>query len=161
MVTALQDILGRPAVLTTRARVTHLLLSAALPIAAVALAVGSAVLRGSFRGDAIVAPFSAALWVMAFFGVFSAALFRGGLMFQLLNVAVADRRGRIASGPLLLVRAIVAWSPCVLFLIAISYNSMALGALAVVVLVGGATIAGLRPGRGLQDQLVGTWLVRK
>jgi uncharacterized RDD family membrane protein YckC len=161
MISALQETLGRPVVLTRRTRVTHLLLSAALPIAAVALAVGSAVLRGSFRADAIVAPFFAALWVMAFFGVFSAALFRGGLVFQLLNVAVADRGGRVASGPLQLVRAIVAWSPCIFFLIAISYNSVTLGALAMLVLVGGATMAGLRPERGLQDQLVGTWLVPK
>lgn len=121
--------------------------------------------------------------------IFGVAL-RGGLLMSLLQIAVVNRRGRVASRWRILARSCVTWSPFLLpWLMAlgglgdilatalpgeriwaggramggVGYNAMQIIAqlwgLPVVLFVPGAIYAIVRPNRGIQDRLTGTYLV--
>jgi hypothetical protein len=156
---ALEDLLGKRATLTRRRRLTHLALSAALPGAALLAATMSALIQRRLSVGAIVAPVAGSLALMSTFAILSAAYFRGGLMFQALGIALADNRGNEASRQRALLRAVVAWSPSVGFILAISLDSVLLPTAAMLMILAGAGMAVLTPERGLQDRLTGTWLV--
>ena len=155
---ALGEILGRRAVLTRGRRAVHLALSAAVPAGFLVAAIVSSVIRGRLTGGGIIAPLAASLMIMSSFAVGSAALFRGGFMFQALGIAVVASAGEEASRQRAFLRAITAASPSLLFIVAVLISSAWLGAGALVVMVAGAALAALTPERGLQDRLVGTCL---
>jgi hypothetical protein len=156
---ALQDLLGKRTILTRRRRAMHIALSAAVPAAALVAALASAVIQRRLSAGAIVAPLVGALAMMCLLAILSATYFRGGFMFRLLGIALADHNGYEASRHRVLLRAVVAWLPCVCFVGAIGFDSTLAAATAMVVVIAGAALAVVTPGRGLQDRLAGTWLV--
>jgi hypothetical protein len=156
---ALQDLLGKRATLTRRRRVAHIAFSAAFPAAALVAACASALIQRRLSTGAIVAPLAGSLALMSTVAILSAAFFRGGLMFQALGIALADNNGNEASRQRVFLRAVVAWSPCVCFILAISVDSNLLPAAAILMVIAGVSMAVRTPERGLQDRLAGTWLV--
>jgi hypothetical protein len=159
MAAALQETLGRRAVLTRDRRAAHLALSAVVPTCALMAGLTAAVLRGGFNPGGIIAPLAFSLIFTTNLAVWSAAGFRGGLMLRALDIAVVSSAGREASRQRAFLRAIVAWSPCLFFLFAILFGWTALGIALLVLMVSGAVIACLNPERGLQDRIVRTRLV--
>jgi len=103
-------------------------------------------------------------------GLLAAVAFRGGLM-RLLGLEIATSSGRPASRLRVLARAMVAWSPLILLAVwSVTQNVSGLqiespGALMVVMgaalaaLLAGGLIALIRPERGIQDWIAGTWVV--
>jgi len=158
---ALDDILGRRAALTRRRRTVHLALSAAVPVCSVVAGLMSNAVGGRFTVLAIAAPLTASLIFMTTFAVWSAALFRGGLMLQALGITAVTAAGEEVSRPRALLRAVVAWSPCLVFVLAILFSRPWLGVGALGVAGAGVALAALTPARGLQDRIVGTWLVAR
>lgn len=159
MAAALQEMLGRTAVLTRHRRAVHLALSALIPICGLMAGLASAVLRGVFNAGSIIAPLAFSLIFMTNTAVWSAAGFRGGFMLRALDIAVVTGAGDEASRQRALLRAIIAWSPCLFFLFAILFGWTVLGVALLVLMVSGVVIAGLNPERGLQDRIVRTRLV--
>jgi len=159
MTAALHETLGKRAVLTRDRRAMHLALCAVVPVSALAAAIASAMIRGTFTLGGILAPLAGSLIIITNFAVWSAAWFRGGLMLRALDIAVVTGAGDEASRPRALLRAVVAWSPCLLFVFAILFNRTGLGAGFLAIMAGGAVMAYLTPERGLQDRIVGTVLV--
>jgi thiol-disulfide isomerase/thioredoxin len=93
-----------------------------------------------------------------------ALLFRGGLAIHLLGIAVVGRDGR-PSRMRALRRALIAWLPFLLSPMLVMAWSMAVSAnhavIAVVTLLGLATVLSLSLPRSLQDIVACTWLVPK
>jgi uncharacterized RDD family membrane protein YckC len=94
-----------------------------------------------------------------------APIARGGLMLRLLGLELVTADGRRASRLRVLWRAAVAWTPAWLPIAAqaaIGNEMRRMVWFCVVCLVlaaAGAIVAVLRPSRGLQDRLAGTWIV--
>jgi hypothetical protein len=156
---ALQETLGRRAVLSRARRGVHLALCAALPVSAVLAGVVSAMIHGALTQGGILAPLASSLILITNLAVWSAAGFRGGLILRALDIAVVTHAGEEASRQRALLRAVVAWSPCLFFLFAILFGWTVLGTAALVLMVGGAVMAYLMPERGLQDRIACTRLV--
>jgi eukaryotic-like serine/threonine-protein kinase len=126
----------------------------------------TAAFESGFRG---AMPYIAAggvlIWA-AGFSLLCAIAFRGGALLRLLGIAVVTRTGADASRLRVLWRAILAWAPCVIggigvsFLIPIVPTATAIGIVATVVAALVIWSAAL-PDRSLQDRLAGTWLVPK
>jgi hypothetical protein len=114
---------------------------------------------GAFTPAGIIAPLAFSLIVTTNLAVWSAAWFRGGLMLRAFDIAVVTGAGQEASRQRALVRAIVAWSPCLFFLFAILVGWTLVGTAALVFMAAGAVMAYRAPERGLQDRLVRTRLV--
>jgi len=119
--------------------------------------------------------------VFAVVGFLLAVVVRGGLMLRLLDIAVVDRTGSEVPRWRSVLRAFVAWLPIVaagiiaffslgapevlavrplafLSLIGMQYGGWVAGAL-LLTFLGGAVCAVVRPDRGLQDRVAGTYLV--
>ena len=156
---ALQETLGRRAVLTQGRRGVHLALCALVPACALVAGLASAMIYGAFTPAGIIAPLAFSLIVTTNLAVWSAAWFRGGLMLRAFDIAVVTGAGQEASRQRALVRAIVAWSPCLFFLLAILVGWTVVGTAALVFMAAGAVMAYRTPERGLQDRLVRTRLV--
>jgi hypothetical protein len=107
-------------------------------------------------------------------GVIFAAIFGGGLFLRVLGLAVVNARGRRASRVHAVLRALVAWAPAAVLVYMtfastvlfrnVAYARSHLGAAAVigaavVLFIGGALIAALRPARGVQDVISRTYVV--
>ena len=116
---ALHETLGRRAVLTRARRGLHLALCALAPACALIAGLASAAIYGAATTAGIFAPLAFSLIITTTLAVWSAAWFRGGLLLRAFDIAVVTRAGQEASRQRALVRAIVAWSPCVFFLFAI------------------------------------------
>ena len=116
-------------------------------------------IHGAFTVGGIIAPLAFSLILTTNVAVWSAAWFRGGLMLRAFDIAVVTGAGEEASRQRALLRAIVAWSPCMFFLLAILFGWTVLGAAALVLMAAGAVMAYLTPERGLQDRIVRTRLV--
>ena len=102
--------------------------------------------------------------------VVSAIVVRGGLVFRLVGLALVTRSGRQAGRFRSLCRALVAWSPGVLWMASLGRDpvtramegqmptlvglGVALGVVAV-----GAGWSIVRPNRGPHDMVCGTWVV--
>jgi eukaryotic-like serine/threonine-protein kinase len=103
------------------------------------------------------------IWV-GVFSLFCAIAFRGGALLRLLGIAVVTRTGADASRLRVLWRAIVAWAPCVIggigmsFLVLIVPMPAAIG-IVVTIVVALVIWSAALPERSLQDRLAGTWLV--
>ena len=107
----------------------------------------------------------------AIVAVLSALLFRGGLLLRSLGVAVVSPRGSDASRVRAAWRAIVAWSPVLLFWLYVLAWSAAGGevfdafsnwwvpAAAAAVAIVGSAWAILHPSSGAAERLTGTCLV--
>jgi hypothetical protein len=96
-------------------------------------------------------------------GFLLALVVRGGLMLRLLGIAAVDRTGREVRRSRSALRALAAWFAIVAAMIARAsvgpqYGSWVAAPL-VLLFLGGAVYAIVRPERGLQDRLAGTWLV--
>jgi len=156
---ALQETLGRRAVLTRERRAVHLALCAAIPACAVLAGIASAMFHGALTEAGILAPLAYSLILITNLAVWSAAGFRGGLILRTLDIAVVTHAGVEASRQRALLRAIVAWSPCLFFVFAILFGRTGLGTAALVLMVGGVMMAYFRPERGLQDRIACTRLV--
>jgi hypothetical protein len=91
-------------------------------------------------------------------GLYSAMMFRGGLVLQLLGIAVVSR-GAEASRPRVAARACIAWSPAALFGLGVATGIGVLQMLALSMLLVGVVWALARPERGLQDIIADTYLV--
>jgi len=159
MAAALQETLGRRAVLTRDRRAVHLALCALMPACALVAAIASAVIHGAVTAGGIIAPLAFSLVLTTNLAIWSAAWFRGGLMLRTFDIAVVTGAGEEASRQRALLRAMVAWSPCLLFLLAVLSGWTVVGAAALVLMLGGAVMAYLTPEHGLQDLIVRTRLV--
>jgi hypothetical protein len=156
---ALQETFGRTAVLTPARRGVHLALCALAPTCALIAGLASAMIYGAFTTARIIAPLVFSLIITSNMAVWSAAVFRGGLMLRAFDIAVVTGAGQEASRQRALVRAIVAWSPCLFFLFAILFGWTLVGTAALVFMAAGAVMAYLTPERGLHDRVVRTRLV--
>ncbi|MEO7276091.1 MAG: protein kinase [Vicinamibacterales bacterium] len=161
VVAALRLQLDRAACLTARRRLAHLGLSVALPAAAVAATAGFAVADRTFAPDRLIAPLAASLLLMATLGIWSAALFRGGLVLGALGIGIALPNGEEASRHRALLRGILAWSPSLVVLVAISFGALWAGIATTCAWAAAALVPAWTLGRGLQDRLAGTHLVPK
>ena len=103
---------------------------------------------------------------MAALGLVSPVIVPGGFAMRQLGLAVVDRTGREISRWRSLGQAVVAWSPILLLVVPLygvsgtmqpGWRVVAAGLVATFVV--GAGYAIVHPTRGLQDRLVGTWLV--
>ena len=108
----------------------------------------------------------------AFFSLFCAVAFRGGLMMRILGIAVVTDTGADASRLRMLWRSLVAWSPILLMIILFMFAAplmekagaqavpRVIGLSAMVVLSLALSLAAITTrGRGLHDRLARTWLV--
>ncbi len=116
-----------------------------MPACAVLAGIASAMIHGALTEGSILAPLAFSLIFTTNVAVWSAAGFRGGLILRALDIAVVTHAGEEASRQRALLRAIVAWSPCLFFLFAILFGWTVLGSAALVLMVGGAVMAYLRP----------------
>ena len=100
-------------------------------------------------------------------GLLSALLFRGGFLLRLFGMAITTPSGE-ARRLLAFWRAVIAWSPAALSLIALLWlglgpdartTAIAIEGMSVALFVVGLAFAIRHPERGLQDRLAGTWLV--
>ena len=91
-----------------------------------------------------------------------------GFTFRPFAVALVNRKGKRISRVRALWRAAVAWSPMVALFFSFKYGPditkggygfLILDAALVIVLAAGAVWAIMRPSRGVQDRLAGTWIV--
>jgi hypothetical protein len=91
-----------------------------------------------------------------------------GFTFRPFDVALVNRKGKRISRVRGLWRAAVTWSPMIALMFAFKYGPditkggyafLLLDLALVAVLAGGAVWAILRPARGIQDQLAGSWIV--
>ena len=161
MAAALHSVLGKQVVLTRQRRAVHIALCAATPAGALLVGLWSAAVRGSFSEAALIAPLAASMIWMTSIAVWSAALFRGGLMLQALGIAVITGAGEQASRERAFLRAVVAWAPCLGFLFAVLFDATWLALAALAMAICGAVTACVTPTRGFQDRILGTWLVAK
>ena len=118
--------------------------------------------------------FVAGFAIAAAFGILFAAVFRSGLLLRGFGLAVVTRSGQRASRRRATVRALVAWAPAIafaggLYLSDITFRQgtyharypavLIASAAAGLFFLAGALLAALRPARGCQDYVAGTWLV--
>jgi hypothetical protein len=112
------------------------------------------------------------LAVLSIPAVLLAPLVRGGLLLRLTGIAVQTMRGDPAGRLRCFGRALIAWSPCLIFavillgprLFGVSIPLGEAGRVAVALALSAAAAAGAayavaRPERGLADRLAGTFLV--
>jgi hypothetical protein len=114
------------------------------------------------RFFALTSIFSLAVYV-GIPSLVTALLFRGGLIFRVLGIAVVQKNGRRASRLRMLWRAIITWGPVfVLGWVALAqafHEASALNLIFIFAFLVLALVSTLLPHRGLQDRLAGTWLV--
>ena len=111
----------------------------------------------------------AAACLVALAGLVGAFAARGGLTLRVLGAALVKSDGRDASRFRAVLRAAIAWSPLVLWLVLMRFGPASiqnmtapvalLYTLVLVVLAAGALWAWRHPARGIQDRLAGTWIV--
>ena len=115
---------------------------------------------------AMIAAGSAAF--VAALGLIGALVVRSGFMLRAFGAALVRADGRDASRLRALARALVAWSPVLLFPLLIRFgpplNRITAGfaffyTLVPVMLLAGAVWAWRHPSRGIQDRIAGTWIV--
>jgi hypothetical protein len=99
------------------------------------------------------------LTFIAPYGLVWAVLLRGGLLLRTCGIAVVTVDGKPASRLRALWRALVAWGLVPAALVLVFTMGPAIGSLAGVLLLVGAVLAVVDPGRGLQDRIAGTRLV--
>ena len=111
-------------------------------------------------------------WIpVAVVSLLSAAVSRGGLALRLLGIAIVTAAGAEASRLRAFCRALLAWAPMVLALSLVSWapdvllsapwpNAFYASAMGLLFLFG-AIWTVINPGRGLQDRVAGTYLVRR
>lgn len=114
-----------------------------------------------FAGKAAILMLGDALTFVALFSLVTGLVFRGGLL-RAMGLELVRNDGRPASRVRVLIRTSIAWAPIIALRIAspgASRIEFVASALAVLALLAGATAAIVRPERGLQDRLAGTWIV--
>jgi tRNA A-37 threonylcarbamoyl transferase component Bud32 len=118
---------------------------------------GLRVLR--YAGKAIAA-FVGLLSLVALFALVTALVFRGGLM-RAMGLELVTASGRPASRVRVLARTVIAWAPIIVTVIMQMIRSPTdlAAAPALLLLLAGAIAAIVRPERGIQDRLAGTWIV--
>jgi eukaryotic-like serine/threonine-protein kinase len=115
------------------------------------------------------------LTMVAVFGILAPLLFRGGILMRALGIAVVTRTGEELSPLRAAGRGLIAWLPLIALVALLfrinpqryglsdSWQQFPLTIVAVAALgmiaLGGVLWAVLRPERGLQDRIAGTWLV--
>jgi hypothetical protein len=111
---------------------------------------------------------SAGAGVVAFLGLVGALVTRSSFTLRAMGATLVTSDGRDATRLHALRRTIVTWSPLALswlfFKLGPPIKGTTLGmallyTLPLALLVGGAVWAWLHPSRGLQDRIVGTWIV--
>ena len=115
-----------------------------------------------FAGESAIVRFVRSLKLVALLSLVTAVVFRGGLM-RAMGLELVTGNGRPASRVRVLARTVIAWAPIivtgVIARMTLSVNYFAESAPALLVLLAGAIAAILRPERGIQDRLAGTWIV--
>jgi uncharacterized RDD family membrane protein YckC len=105
---------------------------------------------------------------VALLGLIGAFATRGGFTIRTLGAAVVTADGRDVPRPRALLRALVAWSPLVIWLVLLKAGPSAqqstigtalLHMIVPALLIAGAVYAWLHPSRGIQDRIAGTWIV--
>ena len=95
----------------------------------------------------------------------AAFLLRGGLSYSMLGIRLVDERGRRVGRVRCLLRALVAWSPCLALVPGLVWTATpvlwGLRAVGFLALLAGATYSVYSPERGIPDHVVGTWAVRR
>ncbi len=103
--------------------------------------------------------FSMTLMLISLFGIVWAFVLRGGLLLSACGIAVVTGDGRAASRLRALSRGLVAWGLVGAgFWLGVGVG-MAAGIVVGVLFLAGVVLALVHPSRGLQDRIVGTWLV--
>ena len=105
---------------------------------------------------------------VAFFAAVGALATGSGFTFRMMGTALVNRKGKRISRVRGLWRAAVTWSPMIALFFSFKYGPditkggygfLALDLAFVLMLGAGAVWAILRPSRGIQDRLAGTWIV--
>jgi hypothetical protein len=126
-------------------------------------------------GTRVVAHFTVALGGVAILALGAALVSRGGLM-RAVGMEIVTANGWSASRRRVFIRTVLAWAPLIVAIFpaievlyvrlyvgglspAYSTEAMILWGLAMLAMLAGALFAILHPGRGIQDRLVGTWIV--
>ncbi len=119
---------------------------------------------GALR-DVVLAPTTTWLALVALSALLAAFALRGGVSYSLLGIRLVDERGRRVGRARCVVRALVAWCPCVALVPRLAAEppgwSAAAAWAALLVLAVGAAYSVYSPERGIPDRLVGTWAVRR
>jgi hypothetical protein len=111
---------------------------------------------------------SAAAGLVAFMGLLGALVTRSGFTLRAMGAMLVTSDGRDATRLHALRRTIITWSPLALSWLLFETGPPIKGTtigwallytLPLAILVGGAVWAWLHPSRGLQDRIVGTWIV--
>ena len=106
--------------------------------------------------------------IVAMLGLTGAFLSRGGFTLRAFGSMIVTSDGRDVSRPRALARAVIAWSPLLVWIAMIRLTPpiqettvplAVLYTLAPVVLAAGALWAWRHPDRGIQDRIAGTWIV--
>ena len=181
--TALRDgvaaAVAGPAAFPSKRRAMQIGACALLPLLTVAVTLTTIVFnRNKAEVASILTPL--AMWetalavvagmflVVAFFAMFGAFFARGGLTLRAFGAAVVNRRGEPASRFRALWRAAIAWSLVPVAVAVVSGDkspgdlplpTVILHSLPMALFAAGAVWAILRPGRGIQDRIAGTWIV--
>jgi tRNA A-37 threonylcarbamoyl transferase component Bud32 len=99
---------------------------------------------------------------VVFLSLVTAVVFRGGLM-RAVGLELVIDNGRPASRLRVLARTVIVWAPIIVTLVIVrmtpSVTGVAIWVPALLVLLAGAIVTILRPERGIQDRLAGTWIV--
>jgi uncharacterized RDD family membrane protein YckC len=112
-------------------------------------------------GKAAIVMFGRTLSFVALFAVVAALVFRGGLI-RAMGLELVTANGRPASRVRVLARTVIAWAPIIVLMVVRPEPSpieFAIWIPVLLVLLAGAIAAIRRPERGIQDRLVGTWIV--
>ena len=116
----------------------------------------------------VVATFGGTFIAIAVFAAIGALITGSGFTFRAFGAALVNRKGKRISRVRGLWRVLVAWSPMIALFFAFkfgpdimkgSYAFLLVDLALVIVLAAGAAWAILRPARGIQDRLSGTWIV--
>jgi hypothetical protein len=116
----------------------------------------------------VVATFGGTFIAIAVFAAIGALATGSGFTFRTFGTALVNRKGQKISRVRGLWRAAVTWSPMIALFFAFRYGPditkggytfLVLDLMLIVVLGAGAVWAILRPSRGIQDRVSGTWIV--
>ena len=125
-------------------------------------------IRTSEAAENIALAVALTMFLGGFFAPLTALLFREGPLHRLAGIEIQDRLGRRVSRLRAFARAMIAWTPVFVvvgMLLVIPEGEIfdAVGGLAIVsmalLMLAGAVYQVLRPARGFQDHLAGTYLV--
>jgi uncharacterized RDD family membrane protein YckC len=175
---AVSAVVATPATYPKQRRAVQIGVSASLPIATTAVALGALLFSGQKGFETLQSP--SALWAITLavatgmfvvvvpFALFGAFVWRGGFTLRAFGAAVVNRHGERVSRFRALWRAMVTWSIALALPVffktsgdvtAAAAGTLIMQSLLMALFIAGAVWTALNPSRSIQDRLAGTWIV--